>query len=156
MFPYLLKFGWDNNILPILNLTRLRFRVTTFKLTITMAVVTGCLLVLFPTRLFYYFLSHYIPVLFSEILGFSLLKKLRNLEFSFLNQFVFDAFFKRTANFVSILSQYLDELHRITWEEVEFVSFNNASKKDALPFLLLVWAFIYWSTTRFSCCLDIV
>jgi hypothetical protein len=113
MFSYLLKFGGDSNILPIFNITRLRFRVTTFKLAITMAIITAYLLVLFPTFLSNYLISNYIPVLFSKVLSFSLLEKLGNLEFSLLNQFIFDAFFQRTADFLSVLCQNLDELHCI-------------------------------------------
>jgi hypothetical protein len=113
MFSYLLKFGGDYNILTIFNITGLRFRVTTFKLAITMAVVTAYLLILFPTFLSNYLISNYVPVLFSKVLSFSLLKKLGNLELSLLNQFVFNTFFQRTADFLCVLSQYLDELHSI-------------------------------------------
>lgn len=156
MFSYLLKFGGDSNILSIFNITRLRFRVTTFKLAITMAVVTADLLVLFPTFLSNYLISNYVPVLFSKVLCLSLLEKFGYLEFSFLNQFVFDAFFKRTADFLCVLSQNLNKLHSITWEKVELISFDNACKKDALSFLFLVWDFFSLSTTRFSSCLYIV
>lgn len=157
MFPYFLKFSRDSNTLTILNITRLRFRVTTFKFAITMAIFTAWLLVLFSAWLGNYFLSNYVPILFFEVLSFSLLKEFCDLELSLLNQFVFDAFFKRTADSLCVLTQNLNKFHCIAREKVEFVAFNNACKKNSLSFFSLVRSFINWYPIRWFCsCLNIV
>lgn len=90
----------------------------------TVIAIIFLLLVPISALLSHKFFANYVSIFLPQVLRLSLLKEFCNLEFGLLYELLLYAFLERTSDPLGILREYLDELHSVSGQEVELVSFN--------------------------------